>query len=263
MQNTQRIGRWAVLALIATVAVGAWGCRRGRPAVANGQLNPRYERQLIQIAARDTRCPPGQLSISLLAQGQPAVYSVMGCQQPREYMLRCGRRGRRCAWRPVTPLAQTAAANIQCAAPQIQVQPTQMPNVRYATGCGRQAPFTISCNTVTCGWAVSGPIEGAGPAVAAQQPQVAVQAAQPGQPNGAAAGENLQNQLMTQREAILSCLDNAAGLALTLRWTAEGQVFLEIPPELSNTAAEGCIQAAVGVLRVQAAQPGQITVQLQ
>lgn len=262
MQNTQRLGRWAVVALIATVAVGAWGCRRARPAVQNGQLNPRYERQLLQIASRDTRCPVGQLSIGLLTPGDPAVYTVNGCTQPREYWLRCTHRGRRCAWRPVTPLAETASANIQCAAPQIQVQPTQAPNVRYASGCGRQAPFTISCNTVACGWAVSGPIEGAGPAVAAQQPQVAVQATQPGQPS-AATGEDLQNRLMTQREAILSCLDNAAGLALTLRWTAEGQVFLEIPPELSNTAAEGCIQAAVGVLRVQAAQPGQITVQLQ
>ncbi len=258
-RTTQSAGRVALVALIAVTGVIAAGC--GRRAVRrDGELNAHYERTLLHIAARDTGCPAQQLAPALLAPGDPAVYSVNGCGAPVEYYLVCGRRGRRCRWERVTPLEQTAAASLQCSPQAVQQQPTQAPTTRYAAGCGRQAPFTLGCNQVACGWAMSGPMEGAGPAVAAGQPQVAVQASQP----VGNAGADLQQRLMGQREAILSCLDDVSNLSLTLRWTAAGQVILQIPPELTNTAAEGCIEAAVGALTVQApSQPGQITVVLQ
>lgn len=261
--TTQRLTRWAVVGLLAAVAVGAWGCRRHRPAIHNGQLSERYERSLLRLASRETGCEEAMLSPALLTRGDPAVYTVSGCQQPVEYWLRCRTpRAVRCDWERVTPLAETAAANMQCTANAMSQQPTQQPTTRYASGCGRQAPFTISCNAVGCGWAMSGPIEGAGPPVAAGDSQVAVQTGQPGQ--GGAPGQNLQQQLMTQRDAIMSCLDDVSGLALTLRWTAQGQVILQIPQELTNTAAEGCIRAAVGALQVPPqAQPGEVTVNLQ
>ncbi|MGE0792238.1 MAG: hypothetical protein AB7S26_41580 [Sandaracinaceae bacterium] len=246
-----------MVGLVLVGALGAWGCRR-HGASTTGALTARQERNLLHLASRDTRCPANQLQVILLQPGTPAIYSVQGCQ-PVEYSLHC--RGRRCNWRRIDQLEMTAGANLQCPPQMIQQSMTQTPVTRYATGCGRQAPYTVSCNAMACGWTMSGPVEGASAAVAQQGGGVVVQ---PAGPTSDANGANLQARLLSQRDAILSCLDDAGELVLTVRWTAQGQVMLQIPPELANTAAEGCIQAAVGALSVPAqSQPGQVSITVQ
>src|SRR5690606_5837206 len=109
-----------------------------------------------------------------------------------------------------------------------------------------------------------GPPQGAGAVVAAapppqqQQPVVVAPPAPPPQPPSAV----LQSQVQQQREAILSCVDSPS-LTLRLRWTADGQVILQMPQELLGTAAEGCLQALLGGMRVVAQADGEIVVPLQ
>ncbi len=257
--NSSYRWRWAVVALIALTAVGTMGCGRRARRIQNA-LHARYQQNLVRLAARDTGCPPQALSSGQIAQD---VYTVTGCSQPVEYLLACGRRGRRCRWIRIAPLNEAAAAALQCQPQMVQQQPTQMPNTRYAVGCGRQAAFSMQCAGRSCGWAMSGPPQGVAPTVAVQpqgqpappQAYVAAPAAQ----GGAAA---VQSQLMTQREAILSCVD-VGSINVTVRWTAQGAVQIALPPELVGTAAAGCIQAAVGTLRIVTQQAGEITIPVQ
>lgn len=211
----------------------------------------RYEQNLVRTASRDTGCHPSQLAPEMIAT-QPPIYTVVGCAQPVEYWLRCGRRNRNCRWRRVPTLNDVSAAALGCPANAIQQSPSQMPNVRYATGCGHSATFGLSCNGVSCGWVQNGPTQAAaGQAYAGAQTVVV-----PGPTAQAAVDPNaLPAQIQAQREAILSCID-AAGVTLSVRWTAEGQVLLQLPEGLAGTEAEGCIQAAVGQLRVSANQAG-------
>jgi hypothetical protein len=243
-----------IAVLIGAAALGTMGCRRGAGIVTDRQM-ARYEEQLVRVAARDTGCHHSQLSPSRLA-GDPAVYTVTGCAQPVEYWLQCSRR--RCTWRNLPTLNESAAAQLQCAPASIQQQPSQAPNVRFANGCGRMQPYTIACNGQACGWAPSGPAQG-GPAPQVAQPQVAAVAppAPPPQPPSAV----LQTQVQQQREAILSCVDSPS-LTLRLRWTADGQVILQMPQELLGTAAEGCLQALLGGMRVVAQADGEVVVPL-
>jgi hypothetical protein len=243
-----------IAALIGVAALGMTGCRRGGGVVSERQM-ARYQENLVRVAARDTGCQAAQLAPSQLAV-DPPVYTVTGCAQPVEYWLQCSRR-RRCSWRNVATLNDSAAAALQCPPNAIQQQPSQAPNVRFANGCGRMQPFTIACNGTACGWSPSGPPQGAG---APPQPQVAAvaPAAPPPQPPSTV----LQTQVQQQREAILSCVDSPS-LTLRLRWTADGQVILQMPQELLGTAAEGCLQALLGGMRVVAQADGEVVVPLQ
>lgn len=262
MRTTLQNSFWrgALLALVVLGTLGASGCgRRARIAAARADSRfARYERNLMRLGARDTGCAPAQLQAQMV-QSEPGVYAVIGCSQPVDYWLRCGRRNR-CQWERVPLLNETAAPSLQCAPQMIQQQPSQAPNVRYAAGCGQMQPFTITCNPGGCMWAAAGPPQ---PAGAPAQQQVAVQTqAQAPPAQGPADPAALQSQVQAQREAILSCIDSGT-LSLRLRWTADGQVILQLPAELQGTAAEGCIQAAVGALRVSAQQAGEVVVPLQ
>ncbi|MCB9595161.1 MAG: hypothetical protein H6719_20760 [Sandaracinaceae bacterium] len=264
MNDLHNLGfRAALVALVALTAVGTYGCHR-RVVVNHAQAS-RYQRNLLRYAQRDTGCQAGQLTPVQIGQ-QPDVFTVTGCTFPVEYWLSCGRRGRRCSWQRIPTLNEQAAAPLQCQPQMIQQQLTQNPNVRVAGGCGNQGTFQMACNGQACGWALAGPIAGQAVATAPPPPAyqggagggVAVQpTAQPGQETAA-----VQAQLQSQREAILSCIDGP-GINLTVRWTAQGLVQIALPPEMAGSAAEGCIQAALGTLRVAATQAGQVTIPVQ
>lgn len=266
MRQQKTAGAWriGVVAVVAiTAGVGALGCGGRAQRIRDARL-ARYEQQLMRHAQRATGCPAGQLTAQVM-QEEPRVYTVLGCAQPVEYWLECDGRGR-CRVHDIGPLHAVAPQALQCAPNMIQQQPTESPMVRYAAGCGRTAPFTMQCNGGACGWAQTGPAQAAGGAAQAasqpqqqpsQQQQVIVQ---PPQDDTAAA--TLESQVQTQREAILSCID-VANVTLRLRWTADGQVIVQLPDELHGTAAEGCIQAAIGALRVSAQQAGEVVVPLQ
>lgn len=241
------------------------GCgRRARSATVNDARMARYTERLIRIAARDTGCHAGQLS-PVQITSQPAVFTVTGCDVPVEYWLECGRR--RCRWRSIPKLNEAAAQSMQCPPHAIQQQPSQAPNVRYASGCGRMQPFAITCNAAACGWAPSGPAQLLAqhapppapmpPPVSSAPPQVEAQ------PQEAHPIEALiQDQVRAQREAILSCVDSPS-LVLRMRWTADGQVIVQMPQELLGTAADACLQALLGGMRVAAQGAGEIVIPLQ
>jgi hypothetical protein len=254
-----------VVAVVATTALAAWGCRRRTvDTTISPERMQRYEANMLRHAERDTGCPAAQLSPQLI-HSDPRVYAVYGCDQPIEYWLRCSRNNRRCSWRHVPRLHEQAAPMLGCQPESVQIQPTQAPNIRYASGCGASMAFAIQCNAAACGWTQTVAPQGGGGVIVVpqQQAQAQAQPAGPAQAPPAGAPANaLQSQVQTQREAILSCVDDAT-LMLRLRWTADGQVIIQLPPELVGTAAEGCIQAAVGALQVQAQEPGEIAVPLQ
>lgn len=256
-----RAWRAWVIGLVAVASLAAMGCR-ARVVVRADPRVERYARNLVRVAARDTGCHPSQLAPVQVA-AEPAVFTVTGCQTPVEYWLQCGRRN--CNWRRVATLNESAAPVLQCAPHMIQVQPTQTPNVRFAAGCGRIAPFTVACNGAACGWSPSGPVQaGGGPVAAAppQQPPPATAVVVPGPQPQAAPPTALQSQVQSQREAILSCIDSGS-LTLRLRWTSDGQVVVQLPADLVGTAAEGCIQAVLGGMRVAAQAAGEIVVPVQ
>lgn len=249
--------RGAVVVLVALVGASAFGCRR-HVVVEDGR-GMRYQRNLIRYAVRDTDCPAAQLTPMQIG-AQPDVYTVTGCTFPVEYWLQCGR-GRHCRWQRVPTLNEQAAASLACQPQLIQQQLTQAPNVRIAAGCGRQATFQIACNGAACGWALASGIQGG---AAAPPPSYGGTAVQPTAQPAAAPPETaaLQAQLSAHREAIMSCIDQP-GVNLTIRWTAQGLVQIALPPELAGSAAEGCVQAALGTLRIAATQAGQVTIPVQ
>ncbi|MBX3272753.1 MAG: hypothetical protein KF729_21000 [Sandaracinaceae bacterium] len=248
--------RVAMIALAALTVTAALGCgRRHTVVVRDAGRGQRYQESLIRLAARDTGCHPGQLTPMQIGQ-EPGVYTVTGCTVPMEYWLHCVRRGRNCQWRRIPTLNEQAAPLLGCAPQMIQQQFTQAPNVRLAAGCGRQGTFQMGCNGAACGWGMTGAVGGGGAPPPGYGGGVAVEptAAQGGQETAA-----LSAQLQQQREAILSCVDQPM-VNLTLRWTAQGIVQVALPPEMAGSAAEGCIQAALGTLRVAASQPGQLSI---
>jgi hypothetical protein len=247
--------RAVLVALIALTAASCGGRRARIEARRNEQLN----RQLVQTASRQTGCPPGTLTPQQIADAPP-VYTVTGCTTPIEYWLQCSGRGNRnCDWRNVALLNEAAAMPLGCPPQGIQQQLTAAPNMRYATGCGRTAAFTIACNGAACGWAQSSPVQG-GTGVAVQQPQQPQQF--PMQPQAQTPNAAIQAQVQMHREAILSCLDEGS-ITLSFRWTADGQVLVQLPTNLQGSAAEGCINAVLGAIRVSASQPGEMSVPVQ
>ena len=286
-KKTSYVWRGAMVVLIGLMAVGTVGCRRRGPRTANGGLSVRYQRNLLRLAARATGCSEVQLTPMQIGAG-PDVYTVTGCQTPVEYWLRCGRRGRRCRWEQLPTLNQQAAAALQCQPQMIQQQLTQQPNTRVATGCGRQAMFGVACNGESCGWAMASNLQTAGgagqippppaqplppppatasvaspPAAAsvASPPATASVAPAPAATATGAAGAVI-GQLQAQREAILSCTE-APSIDLTIRWTAQGQLLVQLPQGQAGTPAEGCIQAALGTVQVPPQQAGEVTVRVQ
>ena len=250
------------VALVATLVLGVTGCRR-RGAVVAGGLDARQHQQLLRYAARATGCNEAMLSPSLIS-APPSVYTVTGCTTPVEYWQECSRR--RCRWHDIGLLNEVAAVVLQCPPQMIQQQPSPAPQTRYAVGCGRIASFNMGCTGRTCAWAQSGPVQAAGGNTAVAQappPQGQQQVVvQPGPSTNQAPAANLEVQVQQSREAVLSCIDETTSLTLRFRWTAQGQVMVQLPPELAGTAAEGCIQAALGTLSVSAQQAGEIAVPL-
>jgi len=240
-----------VVALALTMAL-AFGC--GRRGVVQDGSSARQQRELLRYGARHTGCPAGQLQGVMINQSPP-VWAVMGCTQPREYWLSCARR--RCRWERIHTLNEIAAQTMQCPPQMIQQQLTQTPNLRVATGCGQQMTYAMQCNGRSCDWAPAGAPTPVAPAATAGGGTPVTPTAQP-----PASGGSLTGQLQSQREAILSCTD-ADTIELTLRWTADGTVQVQLPPALAGSAAEGCIQAALSNLRVQADQPGSVTIPVQ
>lgn len=244
--------------VIALIAAAAGGCA-GRRARLEARRYERYTRNLVNTASQQTGCPAAALTPQQIADGPP-VFTVTGCTTPIEYWLECrGRGNRNCDWRNVALLNEAAAMPLGCPPQGIQQQLTAAPNMRYATGCGRTAAFTIACNGAACGWAQSSPVQGGTGMVVMQQPQpqVGPQPPPPQSPDAA-----IQAQVQMHREAILSCLDEGS-ITLRLRWTADGQVLIQLPANLAGTAAEGCINAVLGALRVAASAPGEVTVPVQ
>lgn len=262
-QTKTNAWRICVAVAVTACAVGMLACGGRAQRVRNRRMMV-YEHQLLRHAQRDTGCPAQQLTPQQINQ-EPPVYTFLGCDQPVEYWLMCDHRAH-CRPHDVPRLNNIASGALACPPGAIQQQPTQNPTMRYATGCGRTAPFTIQCGGGGCSWQQTGPAQGAGggayagPPPPQQPPQQVIVTEPPAQ--GPAPAATLQTQVQTQREAILSCIDDAT-LVLRLRWTADGQVIIQLPPELAGTAAEGCIQAAIGALRVSAQQAGEVEVPLQ
>jgi len=250
--STKQAWRSSVVAVLALVIMSAWGC--GRRAVVQDGSSARQQRELLAYGERHTGCPAGQLQTVMIGQS-PAVWSVMGCTQPREYWLNCARR--RCRWERVHTLNEIAARTMQCPPQMIQQQLTQSPNLRVATGCGQQMTYGMQCNGRDCDWAPTG---AAAPVAASSGGGTPVTPT--AQPQPSASGGSLTGQLQAQREAILTCTDRDT-IELTLRWTADGMVQVQLPPDLAGSAAEGCIQAALANLRVQAEQAGSVTIPVQ
>lgn len=262
MSNRMKQGRIWGLMMVAIFAVAALGC--GRRAVVRDGSARGHQRNLVRLAARATGCQGNQLQPTMIG-ANPPVWSVMGCSFPVEYWLSC--RGRRCHWQPIPTLNEQAAAPLQCQPQMIQQQLTQAANMRVATGCGRQGTFAVACNGTACGWAMAQsqapaamPVPAAPPA-ALPPPQAGTAVTATAAPT-AADQSAVNTELSNQREAILSCIDTPT-VNLTVRWTADGLVQIQLPPELTGSAAEGCIQAAVGTLRITAQRAGQLTVPVQ
>lgn len=248
---TKHAWRGPVVVALALAMTGALGC--GRRAVVQDGSSARQQRELLRYGERHTGCPAGQLQAVMIGQSPP-VWAVMGCTQPREYWLNCQRR--RCRWERIHTLNEIAARTMQCPPQMIEQQLTQAPHMRVATGCGQQMSFAMQCSGRDCEWAP------AGAAAPVAQSSGGGTPVTPTAQAPAASGGSLTGQLQAQREAILSCTDRDT-IELTLRWTADGMVQIQLPPDLAGSAAEGCIQAALSNLRVQTDQPGSVTIPVQ
>ncbi|MFK7990822.1 MAG: hypothetical protein AB8I08_32685 [Sandaracinaceae bacterium] len=247
MNNT----RAAILAVLALSMLVAGGCRRrSAPAGQNGALDSRQYSRLMRYAERHTGCDESVLSPTLISTG-PNVYSVTGCAHPADYWQQCSRR--RCRWQRIEPAQEVASQMIQCPTTNIQQQMTQSPMMRSVTGCGQTLTMTLGCDGRSCQWHAS--TQG--------QQQVYAQPAQVHDAPVGSVSARLSAQVQAQREAVLSCLDAGVNLTLSLRWTEQGAVVVQLPPELAGTPSEGCIHAALGALQVSAQQPGQVRVPIQ
>lgn len=249
---------WVALAIV----VGLSGCGRRRSILDNPRYVQRFERQLIGLAAVESGCPPTSV-VPVRVDRQLWVTNT--CNAPREYTIECGRRN--CQWRPVPTLADAAAPLLSCQ-PQMVQQQVLNPTQRNAVGCGRAAPFVLSCQSPSlCGWSAAGPVVAqqvgvAGVSAGAPPTSGGVTVQVPSAPPAAAPSSNLQQQIQNQREAVLSCIEGTT-LTLRLRWGPDGQVIIMLPEQMIGTVAEQCIQAVLGGLTVQTDVAGEIVVPLQ
>lgn len=248
------------LLVLAALVLGA--CGGSRSPLDNPRLLARYERNLPAAAARDSGCAPGAITATRVAR---EVWVAQTCNLPIEYRIECA--GRSCNWIRLPTLNEQAAPLLQCQPQLIQQQPAGVPTVRVASGCGRQATFSLTCNGPACGWSATS-------AVVTLAPQtvdpVAPLGSEPAPPrvttSGGEGGDpsaSLQSQVELQRDALMSCIEGAEGtITLTLRWTGDGRVNIVLPPQMAGTVAEGCIQAILGALSVSAQSPGEVVVPL-
>ncbi len=265
--NSMRAYPAIVVSLLALVGTGSVGCA-GREARRAAARTARHERQLLAHASRDTGCP-GQQLVAQQISAEPPVFSVTGCATPIEYWMRCGgRRQQYCQWRHVARVNEAAAEPLACPPDAILQRATQTSNERVASGCGRAASFRMICNDAACGWALTGSVRGAQPPAEPEQSaaQSPAQETPTVEPTGAAPapatsgpGLALSDRVSRQREAILSCVDGPS-VTLHLRWTADGRVLTQLPSQLSGTPSEGCVHEAVGTMRVQAGEAGEIVI---
>lgn len=231
------------------------GCRGRRARLLDARAARVSTVSTVQLTAtvqRDTGCPAAQVATAQI-NASPPVYTVQACGTSAEYWGLCDGRG--CQWSRIADMSGLAAGPLSCGASTIVEQPTGQPLVRNAVGCGRMLAFTLMCTPSSCSWSQTGPVQGSGGFVATNTPP-------PPPPTGSGPGANLQAQITTQRDAILSCVD-VPSFNLTLRWTPEGQVTVQLPPEIAGTSAEGCVQAAVGQLSVRAEASGQVIIPVQ
>ncbi|MFK7985084.1 MAG: hypothetical protein AB8I08_03560 [Sandaracinaceae bacterium] len=151
---------WGWVILLGVVAALS-GCRRRGP-VHEMRMVQRYERNLVRLAARDSRCHRQQVQPLRIGESH---WVANTCDGPREYFLQCRsrRRWRGCRWRRIATVSQSAAPVLQCPEQMIQQQPTQDANVRVAVGCGRQMTMQLQCHAQGCAWMSGGAYGGVAP----------------------------------------------------------------------------------------------------
>lgn len=263
--------RLALVALLATLALA--GChRRARHAQAvvatSGgaaiTVSHRHYRNLLRIAARDMSCRHDQL---VPQEVSPAVFSIQGCGQVRDYVMLC--RGRhRCRWEGVQPVEQIAMAETQCGAGTIQLAITG-PLTRQVVACGQTLDYSLACGPQGCGWARGAASTGM---VMQTEPGTSVIVVEDGggaPPAAYAGGESeeveqvgaagtLQALFATQLAAVRAC---TGGQTVTVRviWDAAGTVTIGLAGAGAGTPMEQCVQQAVGPVVLQGvAGPGEV-----
>ncbi|MGE0787410.1 MAG: hypothetical protein AB7S26_17185 [Sandaracinaceae bacterium] len=148
--------------LVLTVALGALaiGCRRRDAPTQDARRVERYERSLIRLASRDSRCSPVEVQPVRIAED---VWTANTCAGPFDYHLYCRSRGRRwanCSWHRIPRVEEAAQNVLMCPMTAVLQEPTAQPLVRFANGCGRRVQMNLACNQVGCGWLAAGPPTG-------------------------------------------------------------------------------------------------------
>lgn len=247
---------------IVLFGIALLGCHRHRAevGVAGGvQATDRQIRNAVALAARDMQCPEATLSAGQIGE---SLYTVHGCGRSREYLLMCSGRGRACRWQPVVPVEQVAASETGCTTFSI-AEPS--PIERSLTGCNQTFTYMIGCNVSACAWGHAA-TSGAVVQTAAPPPQTTTVAPTPVATASGTATIDPQSALMdlasqrwTQAQACLGGQHIDATLTLGL----DGRITAELDAPLHGTAAEACVQQAVGDVQVQmVGQSTPITVML-
>lgn len=157
---------WAILGLSIGLAL-VTGCRHRHDPVYDARRVERYERNLIELAARESGCSPVQIVPVRVGE---TLWVANTCSGPREYFLDCRSRGARwasCRWDRIATVPEAAASQLGCPPQALAQQPGPVPTTRYVQGCGMWLQLSLRCNSVACGWIADGP------------PQRAVQASAP------------------------------------------------------------------------------------
>ncbi len=142
---------WALFVLTALLLLLLSSCGRRRSTSA--QLDRREVARLERTAATDLDCPAQEVELASLA---PTAAEARGCERIREYSLTCERR--RCEWRPMTPAAMLAVADLSCPLTSMDVEAPSA-EARVLRGCGREARYTLSCAEAEgCRWILVGPV---------------------------------------------------------------------------------------------------------
>ncbi len=154
---------WMLWFAVAALVVSSAGCRRRYDPVHHAGRVDRYERNLVEIAARDSGCSPVQVQLVRAAE---TLWVANTCTGPREYFLDCRSRGRRwasCRWDRIATVSEAAAPVLSCPPQGIAQAPGPGPVTRVAQGCGLSVQMSLRCNSVGCGWLADGPPLGALP----------------------------------------------------------------------------------------------------
>ena len=256
-------------------ALSACGHGRG---LATGRLTGHRLRRVMSIASRDMGCPASQLTPMEIAEG---VVSVSGCGDSREYAMACPGR-HHCEWTAIQPVAQVAITELQCATGTVAVQaPTS--TVRDVSACGATLRYQLMCSSVGCGWArdPATPLPMQQPQIvaASAQPQVVVASSAqpqttivvPQAPVGVVAtgtaviDETTVRRVLGDRiDAARACFGGQAGAQVIGEIGGDGRVLFRLPPPHAGTAAEACVQTALGSFQLSGAArvAGTVTITL-